>query len=386
MPKKKVQKINKQIKKAQKSGASPLEVQALKEKKRAIKGKTQTKPGENFGTAQTAGDWASENALAQAQQTSYLQSPNQTDIYGNQYQVTFDENGQPQITQSLGDTQQGMLDTYQGYQQGMMGMGTSALSDAQSAMSSPYSSMYEGLQQRMSTEDMQSERRRIEDAYYQDQERLMGGDMKQEMADFEQMAAERGWTPGSEVYEREKSRLETNQASTRQGWANQAAQAGLSEMQGQYALSSQERAAQLGERQDQRYGSLGEAQQLMGTYTGPQQGQFQQAQFGQVAPTDYAGLAANYANMSMEPYLQSQKYGYEQQMLNQQLAAQGGGGGGGTDYESRLAYEQALKDRGLAGYYDPGSSSSGSNWSGAIQGIASGIGKGIGNYLGSNNG
>lgn len=383
--KKRVTTLQKQIKKLKKNDADPLRIEQKREQIRIAKGKTATRPGTNPASAYSAAEFADQGSYNQALQNSQLGSANQTDEYGNQYQVSFDENGQPIINRNFGEQQQGVLDNQNAYQNWLQQMGQQSYGQAQDAMSSQYG--YGGLQDVMGSQDLQAERRRIEDAYYQDQERLMGGQMQREKEDFEQMAAERGWTPGSEVYNEQKQLLNQSQDSTRQGWANQAQQAGLQEMQGQYGLSAEERARQIKEYEAQRYGSFQEAQQFMGSAGGPQAGQFQQAQFGQVAPTNYGQLALGYGQMQQQPWLDQQKYNADMAMLQAQMAGQGGGGGGGEELtaqqqmDMKLAYEQSLKDRGLGGYYNP--DNGGTNWAGAAGGFFAGVGSGVGSYLAS---
>lgn len=61
----------------------------------------------------------------------------------------------------------------------------------------------------------------MEGQYYdralENYDRSFADQYKQEDLDFEEMAMQRGWTPGSNVYEKEKSRIAKDRASARQG-------------------------------------------------------------------------------------------------------------------------------------------------------------------------
>jgi len=394
MPKKRkrVKKINKKIKRMRKAGGNPMNIQALKEKKRSLRGKAATLPGDVApGGYGTAGDWASDMALKQGVQGSQLGAPtSQKDMYGNEMRWTINpETGEASSEMVLGDQQQQALQGQQGFQDWQRGMGQQAYGQAGQAMSQPYSSMYQGMPQMPGQQGMSQYRQDIEQKLYDSQARLAEPQMQQERENFEQMAAERGWSPGSKVYQQEKDRMEQNQSSTRQGWMSQATQQGLGEMQGMYGMSAQDRQRMLGEAKDQRYGSYQEAQQMMGGAGGPQQGQFQQAKFGQVAPQNFGNMATNFAQLEQNPYMKNLDYQNAVKMYN--LQNSGGGGGGGMSPEEQAANRdaqiQAARDQaqweianGIRRDYrvDQGGSG-GTDWAG----IAGGVAGGVGNFLGS---
>lgn len=370
-PKKQIKKVKKQIKRLKKRGGDPMKIQALTEKKRTLKGKTATQPGDvGPGGYQTAGEWAGGMAKGQGIDNSIMAGGIQTDQYGNIVETVIDpKTGRPTTTTKLGDYEQGAQDAQRGWSDWQRNQGQQAYGQAGQAMSQPYGSMYQGLPQMPGQQGQQAFRQDIEQRLYDDQARLNEPAMAREREDFEQMAASRGWTPGSEVYNEQKALMGQNQAETRRGWGAQATQQGLTEQQGMYNLSATDRNRLLGEAKDQRYGSYQEAQGLMQGAGGPQMGQFRQFAPGQAGAQNFGGMAGQFAGMQQQPWLDRQKYAHEMAMLNQQQAGAGGGGGENLTAQQqadmKFAYEQRMRNAGLGQYYDGGGGGGGgTDWAG----------------------
>lgn len=69
-----------------------------------------------------------------------------------------------------------------------------------------------------------SQRQKYEDQVYNNYMRTAAPEQAKQMEDFEQMALNRGWTPGSEVYNAEKNRIEREQQGQRDNIRTQAMQ------------------------------------------------------------------------------------------------------------------------------------------------------------------
>lgn len=140
---------------------------------------------------------------------------------------------------------------------------------------------------------------------------------QQQSKDFEQMAAERGWTPGSEVYNSQKQNLQKQQAQERQNLYGQAQQLGMqgqslgiegesarvNAQRGRFTDLSTQAQQQLGLQQGRRNESASDAAVLQGM-TDPQWAQYQQQPFqyqmGKLGPeaTKFAARASAAGNVN----------------------------------------------------------------------------------------
>lgn len=155
------------------------------------------------------------------------------------------------------------------------------------------------------------------DQNYQTYMSKMEPEFAQELDEFEQAAANRGWVPGSDVYNREKSRIEARQGqqkqealTTAQNTAGQNAQQffnigttargnALQEMTNRYGFGRQYRGDVLSDIQQQRYNPLQEYQMLSGAQSGLAAGNLQYSQNAQQAERNNA--AAMRQAMALRP-------------------------------------------------------------------------------------
>lgn len=188
---------------------------------------------------------------------------------------------------------------------------------------------------------------------------------QQEKEEFEQFAANHGWTPGSEVYDREKSRMEQGQNDARtQGYFQASQDAGQNARQF-FDIGTEARGNYLGEQFSQRnlplteYGMLKGAQSPMG---------MQNLQYSQ--------------QMGLQNDAQKAAQQLQSSAWHPTQAAPYGGFGSQQEYD---AYSDA-RSRGNAQweyannpqYQQPKKPSVGSQVAGGILGIGSGI---LGGYL-----
>jgi hypothetical protein len=186
---------------------------------------------------------------------------------------------------------------------------------------------------------------------------------QQQIGDFEQTMANRGIPMGSELYNREKSRIEQSQADQRQqayaenqGQASQAANSFFN-------IGSQANQNNFTMDQNQRYGGLSDYTQLMGAQS---------------------GMANQNLGYSQQKDLQTQGEANQRYLQAHEYHGKGGGGGGGSDYGgfgSQQAYwdAQDARSRANAEYdlqlqqkYRPKAPSSGSTLLGQLGGAVLG--------------
>lgn len=192
----------------------------------------------------------------------------------------------------------------------------------------------------------------------------------QQMESFEQQMADRGIPMGSEMYNREKSRLEQNQQNQRQdmqaqAWS-QANEFGNTQF-GQSMQGRQQGISEYNARREQPYQEWsGVNQDLLASMPG-----FQTPQGSSMETPDVAGTAMGYAG------LQNQRWLNEHQHT--------GSGGGAQGYQPWTAEQWADRERqmdmqarytGTGPYAQSGNRSS--PYSSAIAGFTSGLGQGLG--------
>lgn len=198
---------------------------------------------------------------------------------------------------------------------------------------------------------------------------------QQQSQDFEQMAANRGWTPGSENYNREKTRLEQSQNEARQQ-AYAANQSNAVSSAGQlFNIGTSAHSNALSDAMTQRNLPLTEFNAL----------------YAARAPYDMQNLG-----YAQQKQLQQDKFMQDRWMMQHTPRGGGGGGGGGGGYawqqygfgspQEYDAYQDARKraEQQFAWQNDPryrtsSGPSMGSQLLGGVLGVGSGI---LGGYLG----
>ena len=200
------------------------------------------------------------------------------------------------------------------------------------------------------------------DSQYNDYTNRMQSSWDQENNEFEQMAHERGWAPGSDLYNQEKNRIATRQDDARQS-ALAGAMSGAAQSAGQfYDIGSRD-----------RQNALSEGLQARG-----------------MPLSEYNAMNAAQSPMMMQNLGYSQQFGLQQNAQNftahQNALARAGAGGGGGPGEPPItpwgqygfsgpqeldAYrEQQRRDSVLWGQQNaPRQPSGPSPWAGAAGGI-----------------
>lgn len=148
---------------------------------------------------------------------------------------------------------------------------------------------------------------------------------KNELSDFEMMAGQRGWTPGSEVYNKEKTRIQDSQNKARENAVDQARISGGAEMGRYYDL------------QDRTRGTARDE------YVAGRDRPFQEysATQGQIAQNP---LWNQWSQNSQQQFQGQQAQQDRDQAMKIANLNRGGGGGGGSDPYGGFGSQQAYWD------------------------------------------
>lgn len=207
---------------------------------------------------------------------------------GTQEWETDPETGQTRRVQRLGEGAQDIVSAEEQFSRQTRQAGLGVSQEALGRLKQPYS--FEGMSKVYGEGDLEGARNKAADSVYNRQMRQLEPQMKQERQEFEQMAAERGWVPGSEIYEREKSRMGESQRRQQQDISDQAYQTGSQEMSQMRGYSAEDRSRQIGEMEALRSRPIAEAEQLMGMGSGARIDEF--ADYGPVQQADVDTMAA----------------------------------------------------------------------------------------------
>lgn len=325
-----------------------------------------------------------------ADRNAQMNRPNEVGAFGGSQQWTQDENGNWIKTTSLSDVQQQMMGAEDQYSLGARQAGLAASQNAFNTYQQPYN--YNGISDVMGGAELGDARNKAATSAYESQMALMRPEFQDQSARFEQMAAERGWVPGSKLYEKEKTRLQNQQDAQAKSIADNAYNQGLSEYNTMFNTSTSDRARQISEMNQMRDRPLTEASALMGQGTGIRQDQF--TDYGAIQQQAVDPLQAyavqNQANMAT----QQQKWQTGESALDRQNAlavaamskpATPSSGPSLAEQmqaaRDQMAWEQA---NGFRPNYNQGAKypSTGSQVaSGIAQGVGMGVGAGLANAL-----
>jgi len=339
-----------------------------------------------FDDAMTATQTSMDVAATMADRNAQLNRPNQTGAFGGSQGWTQDENGNWTKTTSLSDSQQGMMSAEDQYSLNARNAALGMSGQAFQAYQQPYN--YDQISQVMGGQQLGDARNKAASSAYESQMALMRPEFDQQKADFEQMAAERGWVPGSKVYELEKNRLANNQTTQARSIADNAYNQGLNEYNTMFNTSTSDRARQIQEMNSMRDRPLQEVSTLMGQGPGIRGDQFVDygaIQQQTVDPMQAYGIQ-NQNTLQNDQQKWQQRQNQLDRNLQMQIAQMGMAGGPagpegpGLDEQMQAARDQMMweQQNGFRPNYQ-NSGGGGGNVGGQIAGgIASGIGTGIG--------
>lgn len=295
--------------------------------------------------------------------------------------VQYDANGNRIERMSQGN--QNLYNTQLAGQQQYAGLGQEALQNyANQVANDPYNvSNITGSG--ISADQLLGERNRIEGELYNRYATLGEPTLQKQLADFEEMAANKGWTPGSKVYEQQKALLQQEQQQTRESWQSKAVEQGLNELSELTGLSNQQINQQLDWYDKNRYGSLQEANALYG--------QSGQVNLGETGKYNQVNYGSNMDYMGAYNTQQQIKAGMENAKVGASAtvgAAQAGASGqiGAASIYANQQAQQPMQDANAQLYmlndpnyqkYINGGSSSGNTWSTIAGNLAAGVGQGL---------
>lgn len=212
-------------------------------------------------------------------------------------------------------------------------------------------------------QDIRGMAQSYQDQVYQDFARTAEPEFQRQVADFEQMAANRGWPVGSEIYNNQKKQLMDTQEGQRQSIRTQALQGST-----QYG---------------QAYNDMG-TQNYQNAYT---MGQARRNQ----PLADFNALYGGTSGMGMQNLAYSQQGALQDDAQRAQMALmkatpRGGGGGGGStpfDLATDPSFQRWQAQQEYLKQNQPKQPSYGAQLGGGIAGaIAGGLGQGLGQQLG----
>ena len=237
-------------------------------------------------TAQAQGAANKETAIAQA----ILNNTSQVTPYGTStYQKIGSLSGTPQFQQTvtLNPEQQKILDLQNALTQSTYGLGNQQIGNIAGTVSQPLS--FEGLQQLPGMGDFASERQRVEDSLYNRATSRLDPQFDTERRRMETDLVNRGFTPGTEAYNKaldSYNRARTDAYQQARDSAVASAGAEQSRLYNQ-ALSGRQQGIQ--ETLTQRNQPINELAALLGTSPGVQAPSFAQPAQTGIAPTDVIG-------------------------------------------------------------------------------------------------
>lgn len=260
---------------------------------------------------------------------------------------------------TYGDVQQGQQDWLKQNQAGAM-----------AGMGQPVD--YSGITEIFGGDTQEQWRQKQQDAIYGRFQREFEPQFQQQSARFEQQMAERGIPIGSELYNREKSRMEQQQESSRQDALANASVLSDQYAQNMYAQSMQGRQQGIAEYNAQREQPFQEWSGVQASLQGSLPN-FQTPTGSSMEAPDVAGTALGYDTLA------------NQRWISQHPKSAGGSGGGGgytpwteqqwADYQRKADITAMYSNSGPYAQQEQQSNP----YANAFAGLAQGVGQGIAN-------
>lgn len=236
--------------------------------------------------------------------------------------------------------------------------------------------------------DYQSDRSHVEDSLYNRFASVNEPLFKQQLQDFQQMAADKGWTPDTPIYKQSYEQLQRAQNDARENARAQSIGMGGQEQQRLFEDTNTSRGNSISEMLTQRNQPLTDLRGLLSAVNPLQMPQFNQTANINVPQSNFAGTADNF--LTRDANLQSAKLGFANQLALQGLQ----GEQAASQQQQGFQNQQALNNQNFQHQQDllnsqqnNGSGSFFGNLAGGfLGGITSGLGsaagKGIYNWFG----
>lgn len=237
-------------------------------------------------TAQAQGAANKETAIAQA----ILNNTQQVTPYGtSSFEEIGTSRGTPQFRQtiSLSPAQQRILDLQQQLSQSTYGLGNQQLGNIAQTVSQPLN--FDGATPLPGQGDFAAERQRVEDALYDRATSRLDPRFETERRRMETDLVNRGFTPGTEAYDRALDSYNRSRNDAYQQARNAAIGAAGAEQSRLYSQALSGRQQGIQETLTQRNQPINELAALLGTSPGVQMPSFSQPAQTGIAPTDVVG-------------------------------------------------------------------------------------------------
>ncbi len=287
-----------------------------------------TAQGQAASIANTQGMLNNQNMQQQAQYNRV----NEYNPYG-QSEYRQNPDGSYSRISSLSPEQQALLDSQQrrdlGFSGGMEGLGAQGVAN----LGQPFD--YSKMPKALGMEDLQADRRRIEDTVYDQYAGDINRDYDRQMNMFRQRMADQGIPQGSEMYKQLEGDYMRNQGDALNRARSSAMMTSRGEMESMFDMGDRSRSRGIAEAKDLRYMPLDEVARLGALSGGVQNPQFSGMSQIQAPPIDFGNYASQFMGQDYGLDIYKQKATYDQQMARDQYLWQkaqeekGGGGGGG---------------------------------------------------------
>lgn len=279
--------------------------------------------------ANIQGQFNNQNMLQQAQ----FNRVNEINPYGSSEYVR-NPDGSYTRKSDLSANQQTLLNNQQSQDIQRSNMMGGLLGQAQKNLGQQFS--YSGMPQALGAQDLQGDRKRIEDQVFNQYQQDIQRQGDEERRRLEQQLANSGIPRGSEMYRQQMDDFNRRQAEQLNRARTMAMTTSRDEMQTMFDLSGRSRDRAVSEAKDLRYMPLNEIQSLLGQQTGIQNPQFAQMSGISAPNVDFGGYASNMYGYGQQTDLQNLQFqqqkdllAYQQELQNKKQTGRGGGGGGG---------------------------------------------------------
>lgn len=292
------------------------------------------------GGASTGFDQAAQIANTQGQinnqnmqQQAQYNRVNEFNPYG-QSEFRQNPDGSYSRISSLSPEQQGLLDSQQQrdatFSGGMGGLAASGVANLQQ----PFN--YGAMPKALGMEDLQGDRRRVEDQVYGQYSGDIEREAGQQLRAFEQKMANQGIPQGSEMYNSLMDNFNRTKGDALNRARTSAIATGRQETESMFDMGDRSRSRGISEAKDLRYMPLDEVARLGALSGGVQNPQFSATSQIQSSPVDFGGYAQNFMGQDYGLGVYKNKAGFDQNMSREQYLwqkqqeEQGKGGGGGS--------------------------------------------------------
>jgi hypothetical protein len=328
--------INKMVKQGRsESEIAPIRKQLEKERSAINKAK-KTGGNTETGTGQTGVDVSDPNAVANAAVNNSI--VNEEGPLGSS-NITKNADGTFTKTTKLEEGQQELLDQDTTRDKGFGELAQTLAGQVGQSYSQPFN--LDGMPYDPRTLNLDAERKRQEDAYFQRRRAQMDPGMMQEQEAFKQRMANEGVPEGSPKYQQLQQALLQRQKSDLDALGQESIEFGGRELQSSFDRGLRTREASINDEMLVRNNPFQELTNVLSQRTGPRMPQTQAYQ-----PADVAGIYSGYHSLNVNDANADADRRQQMTMFNRTpKGGSGGGGAGPIPFDEQLARRQAFANQ-----------------------------------------